>query len=180
MIAPTVGRVVWFHPRGSEPTAQPLAASIAAVNEDGTINIGYLDTAGAHRNATSIRLVQEEDNRDDLVVDGKVAYSFCRWMPFQIGQAKREPNRDVDVAGDRLKADGKVESLAEEIYNGYREANPDEFKPWVPGGNSDKQEEARTEARRRLDAGPDLNDDLDGTALEPTEENTRPGDTGDK
>lgn len=40
------------------------------------------------------------------------------------------------------------EQLAEEIYNGWRAQ--DGWTPWVPGGNSDKQDEARREARALL------------------------------
>ena len=46
--------------------------------------------------------------------------------------------------------DAQIEVEAERIYSGWREVC--DFKPWVPGGNSVKQDEARQVARRALAA----------------------------
>lgn len=50
-----------------------------------------------------------------------------------------------------LDASEDVERMAEEIYNEMRKDSPEGQKyPWVPGGNSNMQEEARSRARARL------------------------------
>lgn len=80
MIPPTVGRVVWFNLYG-EGQQQPLAATIAHVNDDGTVNIGFFDQHGVHKNATRVPLIQEGDTPP--------AKCFCVWMPYQVGQARK-------------------------------------------------------------------------------------------
>lgn len=76
MIIPTVGRVVWFFNYSSTP----LSASVAHVNWDGTINIGYLTTGGEHYGAIGIPLWQGEGVKPDR---------RCEWMPYQKGQAAK-------------------------------------------------------------------------------------------
>lgn len=150
MIPPTVGRVVLFRVRGSDPKGQPLAAQIASVNEDGSINIGYLAPDGSHRSATNIMLHQEGEPYPDT----KETH-FCEWMPFQKAAAPvmqklidESPNRTVVSPRHPGTA---LDRRAEAIYNSWREENPGEWTPWVPGGNSDKQDEARKMARQALD-----------------------------
>jgi hypothetical protein len=47
------------------------------------------------------------------------------------------------------RSDPLVEAVAEAIYDAMRENDPKgKNRPWVPGGNSDKQDEARSRARR--------------------------------
>lgn len=84
MIPPSIGRVVWYYPRGKEQVEakeQPHSAQIAYVHSVGLINIGYLDSSGNAKNATSVRLIQE----GDLYPEG----GFCCWMPYQLGQAAK-------------------------------------------------------------------------------------------
>lgn len=88
MIKPTVGRVVWYQPHFSDDTLrvfsnnQPLAAHVAYVHNDRLVNLMVIDPNGNPQPRTSVVLLQEGDARD-------VETSFCEWMPFQIGQAKR-------------------------------------------------------------------------------------------
>lgn len=65
---------------------------------------------------------------------------FCR-------EAGIEPSilRDAEPGGDPLEA------RAAEIYDGFEYDGPGEKPPWVPGGNSFKQEEARKRARLEAD-----------------------------
>jgi hypothetical protein len=95
-IVPTVGRVVWFYENGKtqlDAGEQPNAAMVAYVHGDGRlINIGYFDHNGLPRQSTSVRLMQEGET--DFP-----AYSFCTWMPYQVGQAKKH-------ADERAKAEG--------------------------------------------------------------------------
>jgi hypothetical protein len=79
-IEPTVGRVLLYH---TPDSSKPLAAMIANVNEDGTINIGYLDSVGTHHSQQCLPLIQDTDG----IPTGNV--HFCTWMPYQLGQAAR-------------------------------------------------------------------------------------------
>lgn len=84
MITPTVGRVVWFyHSRnGDDELSQPFAAIIAYVWSDRMINIGYFDHNGGARTATSVNLLQDDD-------EAPVSGMYARWMPYQKGQAAK-------------------------------------------------------------------------------------------
>lgn len=81
MIVPTVGRIVWFY-AGAEPFGE-MAAIVTAVHGDRLINamvfgpLGHADIA-QHK---SIQLWQEGDPEPI----GK----HCRWMPYQINQARK-------------------------------------------------------------------------------------------
>lgn len=87
VITPTVGRVVWYTPVGNEPgvtnhqDGQPFAAIVTYVWDDRMVNLAAFDHNGVVHSRTSVQLVQEGD-------EGPSGPS-CRWMPFQIGQAKR-------------------------------------------------------------------------------------------
>ena len=86
MIKPTIGRVVWFQP--AKPADQPLrdqpfAALITYVWSDHMVNLAAFDQNGVPFAATSVTLIQEED-------DTYPAYgNFAQWMPYQVGQAKK-------------------------------------------------------------------------------------------
>jgi len=83
MIKPTIGRKVWFWadaPRTSDE--QPEDATIVFVHSDSCINLQVLDHNGVSRAETSVELV-----RDGLP---QPPTRFAQWMPFQVGQAKRE------------------------------------------------------------------------------------------
>ncbi len=95
MIEPTVGRVVWFLPDGPHQERPPLAATIAAVNDDGTINIGYLTPEGKHHNECSVPLFQDEEGVPPR-------RSFCMWTPYQVGQAKKtEEAQELQAAAEQ-------------------------------------------------------------------------------
>lgn len=83
MIKPTVGRVVWFTPKGSNPGDQPLAAIVAHVWSDTCVNLAIFDANGVPmaNPPTSILLVQEGAE----IPSGGF---YCSWMPYQVGQAK--------------------------------------------------------------------------------------------
>ena len=90
MIVPTIGRVVWFWPAGSTVGDQPMAAIVTGVWGDGRhINLAIFERNGVPKShpPTSIRLVQEEDERP-MDVDGNYV-AHATWMPYQIGQAKK-------------------------------------------------------------------------------------------
>lgn len=85
VIKPTVGRVVWYYPQKSDPGGEvpggPQAATVAHVNQDGSVNLGIHDSEGLHYNRTNIPLVQPGD---PIPKTG----GYCCWMPYQIGQAQ--------------------------------------------------------------------------------------------
>lgn len=101
-IEPTPGRSVWYRP-GDEDTilsteGQPLAATVAAVLPGGKVNLSVLDYNGRVNSRCGVTLVQEGE---DPPANGK---SYCEWMPYQIGQAKKhaEPAAETAVTSDEL------------------------------------------------------------------------------
>jgi hypothetical protein len=93
MIVPTEGRIVWFRvdPRQGIPCREgkPNAAIVAAVNDDGTVNLTVFGSDGSQHSRENVTLVQ----------DGPVQHGECTWMPYQRGQAAK-----VDVKEAELKA----------------------------------------------------------------------------
>lgn len=95
-ITPTVGRVVWFHHGVVDNTlfvcgAQPMAATVAFVNDDGTVNLSVSDHMGVQHNKQSVPLVQ----------DGYQPKSgmWCEWMPYQRGQAAKTEALEQKLEG---------------------------------------------------------------------------------
>jgi hypothetical protein len=93
MIKPTVGRVVWFFPRGFKQGDQPFAALIAHVWSDTCVNLAIFDANGQPfpPGTTSILLLQ----------DGNEAPSggmYCAWMPYQVGQAAKYEAAEKQLA----------------------------------------------------------------------------------
>lgn len=92
MIKPSIGRVVWYQPNDADAEAlgaiafgarsEPLAADIAHVHSDIMVNLMVIDPNGNPHSRTSVRLVQT----DEMPLVGE---SFCEWMPYQVGQAKK-------------------------------------------------------------------------------------------
>lgn len=86
MIKPTIGRVVWFQPakQADQPLrTQPYPALICYVHSDSLINVAYFNEGGTACSGTSVRLVQEGE---DVPANGY----FTEWMPYQVGQAKKD------------------------------------------------------------------------------------------
>lgn len=95
VIKPAIGRKLWFYTGGSPvydacsrqeiwPTTmsdQPIDATVIYVWGDRLVNLDCTDHAGNRFVATSVTLVQE----GDWTPPG----NHCRWMPFQVGQAKK-------------------------------------------------------------------------------------------
>lgn len=86
-ITPTVGRTILFIvPNASSGIrirpGQPLCAQIAAVNDDGTINIGYLDAIGIHAHRENVPVMEPGGTEP--------SGDYCKWMEYQIGVAEKE------------------------------------------------------------------------------------------
>jgi hypothetical protein len=86
VISPTPGRIVWFWPGPHEgivhAKGEPLAAIVASVVNDRKVNLTVFDGVGRTHHQVGITLVQG----DDLA---PLEVSYCAWMPYQIGQAKK-------------------------------------------------------------------------------------------
>lgn len=89
VIAPTVGRVVWFRHNGVcrhmnilDPE-QPMKADVVFVHPDGKVNLTVFDHRSNQHDIQNLTLVQEGD-------DKPADEPYCEWMPYQIGQAKKE------------------------------------------------------------------------------------------
>lgn len=81
MIKPTIGRVVWFHPTELETHA----AIITQVWGDEMVNLVVFDYDGNPKGETSVWLWQGEGANIP-----KPTIRYCEWMPYQIGQARRD------------------------------------------------------------------------------------------
>lgn len=90
MIKPTVGRIVWFYNDAIHNRIvqrdQPLAAIVAYVWNDRLVNLHVIDADGVYHPVTSVQLVQEGDV---YPTEGM----RCEWMPYQVGQAKKEEGK---------------------------------------------------------------------------------------
>jgi hypothetical protein len=86
IISPTPGRVVWYTPTASEGLARigdaPLAAIVTGVWSDTCVNLAVFDANGNSHSRTSVLLLQEGNPRPG-------GGYFAEWMPYQIGQAKK-------------------------------------------------------------------------------------------
>lgn len=85
MIQPTIGRVVWFYPAATDPLHkpgydEPRAAIVTRVWSDRMVNLVVFDPDGNAHARTSVYLIQPDDP--------PTAANHCRWMPYQIGQAR--------------------------------------------------------------------------------------------
>lgn len=94
IITPTIGRIVWYWPRHSQPEVkgimqQPLAGIVTFVHDDRLVNLGLFTADGIPFGMTLVTLVQENDPKPD---DG----NYAQWMPYQLGQAKK--HSEVDKA----------------------------------------------------------------------------------
>lgn len=87
MIAPSVGRIVWFRPGANTGTMtargdQPLAAQVVYVWNDRLVNLLVTDHIGTTHALSSVQLVQEGDERP-------AGGAYAEWMPYQTGQAAK-------------------------------------------------------------------------------------------
>jgi hypothetical protein len=74
--------------------------------------------------------------------------------PFDHDDARKLAAEYARLAESRPR-DGLADAVARAIYDAMRENDPEgRDRPWVPGGNSRKQEEARSRARAALAEAP--------------------------
>ena len=87
MIAPTIGRVVWYRPstwdinedhmQVYDPN-QPLDAHIVFVHSETLVNLVVFDHRGRSHVRSSVQINM-----------GGIPAPYAEWMPYQIGQAKK-------------------------------------------------------------------------------------------
>lgn len=82
MIKPTIGRVVWYQPNGTEGYNGPLAAIVCHVHSDTMVNLAVLDPNGNPLSRTSVVLVQDDD--------GRPVGPYAEWMPYQKAAAGQQ------------------------------------------------------------------------------------------
>ena len=94
MIKPTIGRVVWLWPSAElqanpnlnlaySDKTMPLAATVAYVWSDRLVNLSAVDQNGKPFGLTSVTLLQGDETYNPMG-------SYCEWMPYQKGQARRD------------------------------------------------------------------------------------------
>jgi hypothetical protein len=86
MIEPTPGRVVWYRPAGSHPSAQPHAALVAFVHDERLVNLMIVGHDGISYPGTEIPLLQDGDPRPS---PEQAPRGHAEWMPYQKGQAAK-------------------------------------------------------------------------------------------
>lgn len=83
MIKPTIGRVVWYWAiKPESDKEQPMAAMVCFVHSDTMVNLVVHDYNGDSAGVKSVFLYQGEGEKPES--------NYCEWMPYQIGQAKKE------------------------------------------------------------------------------------------
>lgn len=96
MIAPTVARSLHYHPHSDEGYGRStLAAILAGVNSDGTINLGVFTRTGGLFSRTNVTLVQEGDTAPQ-------DRGFAAWMPYQVGQAQKTDAVEKEASDARF------------------------------------------------------------------------------
>ncbi len=77
MIKPTIGRVVLVHRPNSIDHSQPEPALVSYVWSDTLINVGGFDANGIPFNATSVKLLQDDEAAP------LIGQTYAEWMPVQ-------------------------------------------------------------------------------------------------
>ncbi len=81
MIKPTIGRVVWFYPT-ADSSGQAQPALVNFVHSERCINVAGFNHGGTPFSQNSCLLIQEGDPEP--------SGAHARWMPYQVGQAKKQ------------------------------------------------------------------------------------------
>ena len=88
-ITPTIGRKVWLwmtSQNNVQDSKQAFDATVICVGPNGTVNLYYVNHWGTAGSLTQVEL------RDPQPADehGRESVPYATWMPYQIGQAKKE------------------------------------------------------------------------------------------
>lgn len=87
VIAPTVGRKVWYTPAEGDQHcnrlgAQPMDATVVYVHGERMVNLAVVDHCGIAHAYPSVPLLQEGDSKP-------TTGHYAEWMPYQKGQAAK-------------------------------------------------------------------------------------------
>ncbi|MBU3577496.1 hypothetical protein [Polynucleobacter sp. UK-Kesae-W10] len=140
-IIPTVGRIVWFTPADHDGigqlNGQPLAAIVAGVHSDTSVNLAVFDAYGNTQQRSSVRLVQPGEDKPD-------GGSYASWMPYQVKSAGIElPVVDAPaLASDTPETDDNGDEVVDaEVRNTDAEQTPDaESGDESPAGSETAEE----------------------------------------
>lgn len=84
MIAPTIGRIMWYWPVKEQRGTLPWAAIVTYVHNDNMVNLGVWSPEGhVQHGKSSVPVVQ--DGSPHTAGDSP----YVEWMPYQIRQAKK-------------------------------------------------------------------------------------------
>lgn len=97
MIKPSIGRVVLFTPAKAadkrNDKTQPLAAIVACVHSDRSVNLTVFEQSGAASIAgyINVPLLQDDD-------EPRETGFYAEWMPYQKGQAAKTEALEARLA----------------------------------------------------------------------------------
>jgi hypothetical protein len=117
MILPTPGRIVWFFPAIAErdPNGQPLAAIVAKVLSERSVNLTVSHGDGTTYAAQGVQLLQDDDAAPET--------GHATWMPYQKGQAaKHDAAPAIDI--------GSVTKAIDELAHGTQDKFT-QFGSWL-------------------------------------------------
>lgn len=100
MISPTVARMLHYFPTTEERERAdigegPLAAVLAAVIDERTVNIGVFNRGGRVFGRENVTLQQDGDAAPE-------GGGYCAWMAYQKGQAAKTEQLEKDIASNGL------------------------------------------------------------------------------
>lgn len=101
-IKPTNGRVLWFFPHANSTLnkgrdGQPLAATVAHVNDDDTVNLTVHAVDGSTLPVQNVPIIQDGEDQSS---------QHARWMPYQVGQARKEQQGDQQLERQQQRRAG--------------------------------------------------------------------------
>ncbi len=101
VIAPTPGRIVWYHPAEHDGIARlngnPLSAQIAGIHNERLVNLAVLDAYGNWQQRSQVELVQPDTTAPN--------HAHATWMPYQVGQAAKTEAAEAALTAQTDAAD---------------------------------------------------------------------------
>lgn len=104
---PTIGRKVWLWVNSGTAVAvrdanQAVDATVIFVGEEDKIDVDYTDHAG-QRGVLKDLVLTEPAGSEAHDPSGSTA-PYCTWMPYQVGQAKAQEEKEAAKAAADTKA----------------------------------------------------------------------------
>lgn len=110
MIFPTIGRKLWYHPSFLDRKLgdQPFDATVVYVHSPRSVNLVVFGHRGESMVKEHVKLLQEGEAKP---FGGE---SYAEWMPYQKGQAAKEPDKSPSEEW-RRGLEGRLLSLEKRI-----------------------------------------------------------------